>query len=146
MGETDVEASKTIGQIQEYLVRMGASEIMTTFDEKTRDPAAVYFRLKVGGNAIPFQLPARVEPVYKILHAGRNWRTEDSDREQAKRTAWRQIYRWIMAQLAMIETGMVTAEEVLMPYIQVAPNETLYQRAVNGGFQKLLASSNETQQ
>ncbi len=138
MGSTEIEAIRTIGEIQSYLVRMGANQIATQFDDKTREPSALYFTMTIRGNSVPFQLPARVEPVYKILHAGRYTSDAPKDMAQAKRVAWRQIYRWIQAQLALIETGMVEAEEVLMPYVQVGPNETLYQRAVAGGFQKLL--------
>lgn len=139
MGSTEVEASRTIGEITAYLVRMGANQISTQYDDKTREPIALYFSLTVRGNMIPFTLPARVEPVFNIINAGSHGRDKFKDMTQAKRVAWRQIYRWIQAQLALIETGMVTADEVLMPYIQVGPNETLYQRAVTGGFQKLLA-------
>ncbi len=138
MGSTEVEASRTIGEITAYLLRMGANQISTQYDDKTREPIALYFSLTVRGNMIPFTLPARVEPVFKIINGGGYGRDKFRDMTQAKRVAWRQIYRWIQAQLALIETGMVTADEVLMPYIQVAPNETLYQRAVAGGFQKLL--------
>ncbi len=138
MGSTEVEAGKTIGEITSYLVRMGANQISTRYDDQTREPIALYFTLTVRGNTIPFTLPARVEPVYKIIHQGRNWSSEDADKKQAKRVAWRHIYRWIQAQLALIETGQVEAEEVLMAFAQVGPNETLYQRAVAAGFQKLL--------
>lgn len=141
MGTTEVEATKTISLIQEHLAKMGANQIATQYDEN-REPAAVYFTLKVGGNIVPFQLPARIDPIYKILRQGRDYRSIEADKAQAKRVAWRQIYRWIQAQTALIETGMVVAEEVLMPYIQVAPNETLYQRAVSGGFAKLLTAGN----
>lgn len=39
------------------------------------------------------------------------------DPAQAKRTAWRQILRWIDAQLALIEVGQASAFEVFMPYL-----------------------------
>lgn len=140
MHSTEVEAIRTIGEIQSYLVRMGANQIMMKFDEK-REVSALYFTLIIKGADIPFELPARIEPVYNILHAGRYLSQREADMAQAKRVAWRQIYRWIQAQLALIETGMVEAAEVLMPYVQVGPNETLYQRAVTGGFQKLLPAN-----
>lgn len=142
MGSTEIEAIRTIGDIQSYLVRMGATQVATQFENG--EPSGLYFTLLVGTQIIPFQLPARTEPIYKILHAGRNYRTEASDRSQAKRTAWRQIYRWIQAQLALVETGMAKPDEVMMPYIQVAPNQTLYQKVVAGGMQRLLPEAFET--
>lgn len=143
MGSTEIEVIRTISEIQSYLVRMGANQIATQFDEKTREPNALFFTMSIRGNSVPFQLPARVDPIYKIIN-GDGWnRDRVRDMAQAKRVAWRQVYRWIQAQLALIETGMVAADEILMPFVQVAPNETLYQKAVSGGFQRLLASSNE---
>lgn len=53
---------------------------------------------------------------------------------QAKRIAWRQILRWVEAQMAFVETGMVKMEEVFMPYIQVGIDETLFDRLEGQGF------------
>lgn len=142
MHSTEIEVQRTIGDVSGFLVRMGANQIMTTYDEVTRQPSGLYFTITVGGVQVPFSLPARIEPIYAILHQGRTRAQEQADREQARRVAWRQIFRWVQANLALIETGMVAAAEVFTPYIQVGPNETLYQRAVAAGFQKLLPASN----
>lgn len=137
MGSTEIEAIRTIGEIQSFLVRMGALQIMTSYDPKTQEPVGLHFILNIKGMSVPFQLPARVDPIFKIIH-GDGWgRDRARDLAQAKRVAWRQLYRWIQAQVALIETGMVAVEEVFMPYLQVGPNETLYQRAVAQGFERL---------
>lgn len=142
MHATEVEATKTITDIQIYLVRMGANKIMT--DYENGEPSGMYFTILVNGKSVPFRLPARVEPIYKILHAGRGWNSEAADKAQAKRVAWRQIYRWIQAQLALIETGMVEAAEILTPFRQVAPNQTLYEAISTGKFQNLLPEVTES--
>jgi hypothetical protein len=137
MGSTEIEVIRTMGEIQSLLVRAGAIQILTTYDEKTKEPSGLHFVLNVKGMSVPFQLPARVEPIFKIIY-GDGWqRNRQKDMEQAKRVAWRQLYRWIQAQTGLIETGMVAVEEVFMPYLQVGPNQTLYQRAVEGGFERL---------
>jgi hypothetical protein len=61
--------------------------------------------------------------------------------EQAQRIAWRQLLRWVQAQLAMIDTGMVRTEEVFMPYIVVNPatNQTLFERMQETQFKMLEA-------
>ena len=46
----------------------------------------------------------------------------------------RQIFRWIQAQVALIETCMVQAAEVFYPYLQVSAEHTVYERAIAGGF------------
>ncbi len=139
---TTIEPLSTITEIHTYLVRMGALFITTSYDETTQEPTGVHFRMRVGGIFVPYQLPARVEPIFKILNAD-NQGSGDTTMIQAKRVAWRQIFQWVQAQLAIVETGMVESAEVFMPFIQTGPQETLYQRAVSNGFQKLLPSTVE---
>ncbi len=143
MHSTEVEVIRTIGDIQGYLVRMGANQIMTKFSED-KEPMALFFTIAIDGKNIPFQLPARISPIYKILHAGRYLSNHEADLAQAKRVAWRQIYRWVQAQLALIETGMVEAAEVLTPYMQVAPNQSLYQKLAAEQFRNLIPEMTET--
>lgn len=47
--------------------------------------------------------------------------------EQAQRVAWRVLKSWIEAQIAIIETGMVAADEVFLPYQIVQGGETVYE-------------------
>jgi hypothetical protein len=98
------------------------------------------FRLEVNGREIPFLMPIRSEAIRKLL-AGRRRRctSRSYDADQAERIAWRQIYRWIEAQLALVETGMVTLDEVFLPYFQVSATETIYQRLAAGNFKALPA-------
>lgn len=57
---------------------------------------------------------------------------------QAKRIAWRQILRWVEAQLALVETDMVKMQEVFMPYIQVnIKGQTLYEKLEESKFKML---------
>ena len=56
------------------------------------------------------------------------------DENQARRVAWRQIYRWIQSQLALIITGMVSPTEVFLPYMLLSEEKTVYDRYIEGGF------------
>ena len=49
------------------------------------------------------------------------------DREQAERTAWRNIRDWILAQMAFVEAGNVEGDEVFLPYLTDGKGKTLYQ-------------------
>ena len=49
------------------------------------------------------------------------------DREQAERTAWRNIRDWILAQMAFVEAGNVEVDEVFLPYLTDGKGKTLYQ-------------------
>jgi hypothetical protein len=76
-------------------------------------------------------LPARVDPVFQLLLKRRNGVLNDETRarirEQAERVAWRQLLRWVQAQLAMIDVGMVKTHEVFMPYIQHPDGRTFFE-------------------
>lgn len=140
MGTTEIDPLRTIGEIHSYLVRMGAHRIMDTYENG--EPVGVHFILPIKDQEISFELPARVDPIFKIIRNGTTYRRSAAeDLAQAKRTAWRQIYRWIQAQLALIETGMAEPAEVFMPYMQVSDitgePTTLYRRAVTAGFDRL---------
>ena len=138
---TTIPTMKTIGEIQIFLTDAGADAIQIENDSTTREPKAMSFLYEVNGRKIPFRLPARVEPVYEKLHRERSIRTrskyEEQDYEQARRVAWRQILYWVKAQFALIDTGMVEAAEVFLPYAQVGIDETFYQKLKAGKFKAL---------
>ncbi len=144
MGTTSIEAQRTIGEIQGLLVRSGALQVLTSYDPKTREPVGLCFTLNINQMTIPFKLPARIDPIYKIINAGAYGRDKAKDMEQAKRVAWRQLYRWIQAQVALIECGMVAAAEVFYPYLQVSPEQTVYERAVTNGLERLAITEQST--
>ncbi len=143
METTTKEAESTAAEIQTLLGKAGASAIQTDYD--AGEVIALSFLIDIRGNKVPFRLPIRTEPVFDYLQRKRSPRyrgkNEERDTAQAKRVAWRQIYRWILAQLALIETGMVTVQEVFLPYVQTGIDETLYQRLEASGFKQLPAPS-----
>ena len=80
---------------------------------------ALRFVLPIGkGGSALFSLPVRKDALVQELRG---------DKAQAERTAWRQLLRWVEAQLAMIDVGMVEATEVYAPYMTTADGRTLYQ-------------------
>jgi hypothetical protein len=136
METTKISAERTAQEIGALLAEAGATAVLTEYG-KDRKISGLAFKLQVGDREVPFSLPARIEPVFKYLQRQRSPRNrgkmEDQDKAQAERVAWRQLLRWIQAQLAMIDTGMVQPAEVFLPYVQVAPAQTLYERLTAGG-------------
>jgi hypothetical protein len=59
----------------------------------------------------------------------RHW--ESQWRDQAVRTAWRIVKDWVEAQMALVETQMVTTAEVFLPYAVMKDGRTLAQHAQN---------------
>jgi len=124
MGTTQISAERTVGQVQELLARNNASQVLTEYE--TGQVSAVSFTMVIAGRQIPFRLPCR----YKAIASQIDQKPREDGEEYEKRLrriAWRQLYRWIEAQCALIETGMVATEEVFMPYIQGRNGQTLFE-------------------
>jgi len=140
METTKISPTITVGQIQKLLGEHGATHILMEYDNG--EVSGLVFNVRGPIEDMPFRLPCRWKAILEIFNARENkisthrrW-TKRSDWEgQAKRVAWRQILRWIEAQLAMTETGMVKIQEVFMPYLIVDKNKTLYEKLESTKFQ-----------
>ena len=142
---TEVPADKSIMEIQTMLAKAGASAIMSEFDD-TGNVTALSFRLKMNDDSISFTLPTDWRPVLKLLEeqreayrrSGKHFRVA-ADEAQARRVAWRITKDWVEAQLAIIETRMVTTAQVFLPYAVTSTGETMYQHIASNS-QLLLKS------
>lgn len=137
METTKISAGITVGQIQNVLGKYGATQILTDYEDG--EVSAVSFCIQVGKNKVPFRLPCRWKAVHTFfVNRYKNSMNENQERNcvsQSKRVAWRQILRWIDAQLALVETEMVRIEEVFMPYLVVdKKGTTLYQQIAEKNF------------
>ena len=84
-----------------------------------------------------FSLPINTDAVFEILTRDRVMKTNPTARmQQANRTAWRIIKEWVQAQMALVETEMVTVEEVFLPYM-LTGRQTLCQALSNGELKML---------
>lgn len=125
---TTVTAMKSIGEIQGILVAHGATAIMMVFDGKG-ETQGLSFVFPTQFGDVPFRLPANIDKVEKVLN---NQRVRSSvTREMASNVAWRILKDWVRAQVAILETEMVTIDQVFLPYMDVGHGETLYERMVN---------------
>lgn len=128
-----VGVGQSLGEIQDALARGGASKIM--IDYAGGMPVALTFALPTPDGPRGFQLPANM-PGVAAAFARQNVK---ADAEQIKRTAWRNIRDWVLAQMAFIEAGNVDMAEVFLPYLTDGRGRTLYQIYQSGGL-ALLAS------
>jgi hypothetical protein len=123
---TRVDTYKTISEIQHLLVKAGASAIMTEMDE-SGNIVALSFRIKLEQKDIAFRLPTDWHPVYELLKGDTKVPRRLVTEAQAARVAWRITRDWIEAQLAIIETHMVTTAQVFLPYAVTQSGQTLYE-------------------
>ena len=130
MQTTEVPASKSANEITTLLVQAGARQISTEYGNDGKI-VGLRFVLVIYGKPWPFDIPARTNLIYKKLIDNRVYAVSSSKereiREDAERIGWRQLFRWVQAQLAMIETGMVAAHEVFMPYALDRGGRTMFQ-------------------
>lgn len=141
METTSIPAERTAHEIHTLLVEAGARQVLTEYNEK-REITGIHFIMCVNNQSIPFKMPVRTAVLLehfkqKQRRARYSTKSRDTIQDKAKRVAWRQLLRWIEAQLAFIDSGMADTVEVFMPYLQTGPNETLYQQAVAKGLERL---------
>jgi hypothetical protein len=134
MGTTKIPVFKTASEVQDILRRSGAQHIAMEYgaDQSIR---AMRFTFPIDGQVVSFELPVRVAALMPKLR---------NDKAQAERVAWRQLLRWVEAQLAMIEVGMVKPAEVYTPY-RVMPDGRLLGEALlaQGGNRLLLEAGQQ---
>ena len=123
---------ESIGEIQAALAKGGAKKVMIDYDE-SGEPKSLAFALETERGFIGFQLPANIEGVYEVFKKQK----VRADIEQAKKTAWRNVRDWVLAQMDFIEAGNATLQEAFLPYLTNKEGQTLYQVYISG--QLLLA-------
>lgn len=126
---TTIDPAKTIGEIQRCLVGIGARQFLVEYGD-AGIPVRVCFAIKTAFGERSFRLPANLAAVEKTLadqarrkKVARKFATAD----QAARVAWRILKDWVEAQAAIVETGMVSPDEVFLPYMIDGTGRTVYQ-------------------
>lgn len=121
---TTVPALKSIREIQDILVAHGAKHILMDYDQG--EPIGIAFITATPHGDIPFRLPANIDRVQAVLNKQRVRTTVNKD--FACRVAWRILKDWTRAQMAILETEMVTIDQVFLPYMQIGEKgKTLYE-------------------
>lgn len=122
---TKVDADKTAMEIAKELSTHGARAVLTEYDPVEGLVTAISFKINIEGNDIGFKLPCDWKPVYEIMVKDKKFPYYDTARKermmselkaQSVRTAWRIVKDWVEAQMALIETKMVTTQQVFLPY------------------------------
>lgn len=117
-----VDVYTSLGEIQGALARHGARKIMIDYDAAGK-PTGVIFGIDTPDGPRGFILPANVDGVMAVFARQKL----KADRQQAERTAWKNVHDWVQAQMAIIEAGMVSMDEVFLPYMTDGRGNTLYQ-------------------
>jgi len=133
---TQIEPVKTINEIQNELSSHSAKSILIDYDDGKI--IALSFKVETVKGTIGIRLPCNHEPVFKVLKQQYNngkIPSKFATIEQAYRVAWRIVLYWIKAQMAILETEMVSMDEIFLPYIITNDGRILYQRMLDEKFQ-----------
>jgi hypothetical protein len=139
---TSVSVSRTASEISTLLAEARATAILSEFNDGVIK--AISFRIKTEFGVLTFRLPANVDGVFAVLQRSRSIPPRLRSREQAGRVAWRITLNWLEAQLALVQAGLATLDQVFLPYCQDPTGVTLYERMRQAKFSGLLLEDGES--
>lgn len=122
-----VDVFTSLGEIQGALAKAGAKRIMVDYDD-AGEPVAISFQLNTSLGPRGFTLPPPIDGTLRVF---KKQKLKDNP-EQAKRTAWRNIRDWVLAQLALMECCDVPADQIFLPYMADRNGTTLYEAYSSG--------------
>lgn len=137
---TSIDADKTAAEVGRILAKAKVASTSTHYSD-TGTPVGVSFQLNTPHGTRDFRLPINVDGVYELIRKDYGIPTRLRNRDQAVRVAWRIAKDWVEAQLALVQAGMVSIDEVMLPYlVDHSTGLTLYntfreneQRALTAG-------------
>lgn len=136
---TTIDSSKSISEITNFIVDVGATDISQSFAEK--ECVAIRFIINHNGHSVIYKLQANPDAAYDILIKGRkriNAEIKQKVKKQAFKTAWRILRDWVDVQCALIKLGQATPMQLFLSYAyDPASDSTVYDRLEAGNLKLL---------
>lgn len=120
---TRVRADQSINEIIVALKRLKVRGVQTEYDDRG-NPSALAFTIDTEWGRRAYLLPANIEGVAETLR-----RQEVDPRLLPVDIAWRTIKDWVVAQVALLEAGAGTMEQVMLPFMRDESGRTVYELA-----------------
>lgn len=134
---TEINAEKTVTQIQRILAAKSARRIMIEYGP-TQEIARITFEIAFNGALLSFVLPANIEGVFKSLEKS-NISKSFKTKEQAERVCWRILKDWLESQMALVESFQADFATVMLPYAIMKDGKTVAENLLqNKGSGQLL--------
>lgn len=121
-----VPANQSISEIQESLVMHGATSILCEYDSDGKIIVMKFKLVLQDLKSLSFSLPCNWLKFQSVMR-GQNIKRWD-DKECCYRVAWRCIRDWVIAQMALYETEMVTIPQIFLPYAITQDGNTLFEQ------------------
>ena len=129
---TTIPVAQTAGECQQILAAAGAASVAVHYEEG--HASGLSFTLKTPHGTRAFTLPVDLGGMQRVLaeeaRGGLRIHTKGAkvdSREHAARVAWRVAKDWLEACLALIAARMTTIETVMLPYLHVDGDRTLWE-------------------
>ncbi len=125
---TSIDPQTTAAECLGILAKHGANRVAIDYDS-AREPSGISFVIETPWGPRQFVLPVNVDGTQKALDRAYERRTVErrhTTPEHARRVAWRVLKVWIDAQLALIEAGLAELAEIMLPWMRVDNDHTLY--------------------
>jgi hypothetical protein len=124
---TKIDPDKTCSEIAKIISKHGAQAVMIEYDQENQLVSSLSFKIDLGGRQIAFRLPVDWRPVQKVLQEQR----VRCDQAMAVRVSWRILKDWVAAQMALVETQMVSTQQVFLPYAIMRDGRTLSEKIIS---------------
>lgn len=131
---TTIPVAQTVGECQAILASAGASSVAVHYEDG--EPSGLSFTLKTPHGVRAFTLPVDLYGMQGVLgaaeHQGQFAAAKKragtySSYEHAARVAWRVAKDWLEACLALIAARMATIDQIMLPFLHVDGDRTLWQ-------------------
>jgi hypothetical protein len=128
--DTDVPVEKSIEDIKTLVRRNGAAGFGVQEDYRTGRVMLSFVLNTSEGGHMPIQIPLDIQKVHEKMYAGRqpNQFTNNEEhaqkrRDQAERTAWRQLFLIVDALLTANALGIMTLADAFLGHVVVVNDE-----------------------
>jgi hypothetical protein len=131
---TTIQVNQTVGECQAILGTAGAASVAVHYQDA--QPAGLSFSLATPHGTRAFTLPVNIDGIRQVLVSAdrdgqfaalRKKQGTYSSREHAARVAWRVVKDWLEANLALVAAQMATIDEVMLPYLHIDGERTLWE-------------------
>lgn len=141
---TTISPEKTAGEIMGMLSKHAARQISMSYSEDgTLEGLSFSLRTEYGHRE--FALPVRAAGVLAAMQKDRSIPVSKRTPEQATRVAWRIAGDWLATQIALIEAGLASLDEVMTPWMLGAGGNTMYEAMRESSLRALTSSHDESE-
>ena len=121
-----IASGRTAAEISKDLLKLPGVRGIATEYENGRH-TGLTFAIVSPGETFHYSLPVRIDAVRDVLVRQRVEKRYQTA-EHAESVAWRILRDWVRAQVAIIETEMVTLQQVMLPYMRTPNGDTVFER------------------